>query len=151
MKSKIIRYLLIVGACLFIAYAWYRGYIPIADGPYKARLRNALNLTILPSSIAITAAGHESWTDYLLFIEISLKPQQLSDLLRGREFVRQELRRLDEVTETNYIEGYVGFTVAERWLWQDPFTASEHGTFGRFCEVSINATHDRVFIEYVVD
>jgi hypothetical protein len=88
MKSKLFRSLIAVGACLFIAYAWYRGYIPVADGPYKARLRHALNLSMLPSSVSITAAGHESWTDYLLFVEVSIEPEQLPELLRGRDFVQ---------------------------------------------------------------
>lgn len=151
MKSKITRYLLAVGACLFMAYAWYHGYIPIADGPYKARLRRALNLPILPSGVSITAAGHESWTDYLLFIEVSIEPNQVPELLRGREFIRKELVRPDEVTETTYIEGYKGFTIAEHWRWIDPITVSGNGTFGRFCDVSVNAAHNRVFIEYVVE
>jgi hypothetical protein len=151
MKSKIIRCLLIVGICLSIPYAWYSGYISIADGPYKARLRRALNLSILPSSVSITAAGHESWTDYLLFVEISLEPKRLPELLQGRGFVRQELRHTDERTETNYIEGYVGFTIAEHWRWQDPSTVSEPNAVGRFCEVYVNAANDRAFIEYVVD
>jgi hypothetical protein len=151
MKSKLIRCLLAIGACLFMAYAWHQGYIPIADGPYKARLRHALNLPILPSSVSITAAGHESWTDYLLFVEVSIQPEKLPQLLRGREFVRQELLRPDEVTETTYIEGYQGFTIAEHWLWRDPATASEHDTFSCYCEVWLNATHDRAFVCYVAE
>jgi hypothetical protein len=151
MKSKVMRYLLAVSVCLFMAYAWCRGFIPIADGPYKARLRHALNLPILPSSVSITATGHESWTDYLLFVEVSIEPKRLPELLRGRDFVRQELRRPDEVTETSYIQGYKGFSIAEHWRWQDPSTASEHDTFGRYCDVWVNAAHDRVFIEYVAD
>ncbi|MFN7564749.1 MAG: hypothetical protein ACK5TH_23445 [Prosthecobacter sp.] len=86
MKSKIIRYLLVLTACLLLPYAWYQGFIPVADGPYKARLRHALNLSILPSSVSITAAGHESWTDYLLFVEVSMEPEQLPELLRGARF-----------------------------------------------------------------
>ena len=143
MKSKMIRYLLVAGACLFMPYAWYRGYIPIADGPYKARLRHALNLPILPSSASITAAGYESWTDYLLFVEVSIEPKQVPELMRGRAFTRQELVRPGEVTETNYIEGYMGFTIAEHWRWT--------GSFSCFCDVSVNAAQDRVFIEYVVE
>ncbi len=91
MKSKLLRYLLAFGAFLFMGYAWYQGYIPIADGPYKARLRHALNLSILLSCVSITAAGHESWTDDLLFVEVSIEPKQVPELLRGREFTRQEL------------------------------------------------------------
>ncbi len=55
------------------------------------------------------------------------------------------------MTETTYIEGYKGFTIAEQWRWIDPSTVSENGTFGRFCDVSVNAAHDRLFIEYVID
>lgn len=134
-----------------MAYAWYHGYIPIADGPYKARLRRALNLPILPGSVSITAAGHESWTDYLLFVEVSIEPKQVPELLRGREFTRQDLVRPGVVTETTYIEGYKGFTIAEHWRWIDPTTVSENGTFGRFCDVCVNAAHDRAFIEYTAD
>jgi hypothetical protein len=151
MKFKLTCCLLVVGACLFIAYAWYQGFIPIADGPCKARLRHALNLPILPSSVSITAAGHESWTDYLLFVEVSIQPEKLPQLLLGREFVRQELLRPDEVTETTYIEGYKGFTIAEHWLWRDPATASEHDTFNCYCEVWLNAAHDRAFVCYVAE
>lgn len=151
MKLKIIRYLFAFGTCLFMGSAWYQGYIPIADGPYKARLRRALNLSILPSSVSITAAGHESWTDYLLFVEVSIEPEQVPELLRGREFTRQELVRPDEVTETTYIEGYKGFTITEHWRWLDPSTVSASGTFGRFCDARVNAAHDRVFIEYVIE
>lgn len=151
MKSKMIRYLLVAGACLFIAYAWYSGYIPIADGPYKARLRRALNLPILPSSVSITAAGHESWTDYLLFVEVRIEPKQVPELLLGREFTTKELVRPDEVTETTYIEGYKGFTIAEHWLWRDPATASECDTFSCYCEVWLNAAHDRAFVCYVAE
>lgn len=151
MKSKTTRCMLVVVACLLMAYAWYDGFIPIADGPYKARLRHALNLSTLPGSVSITAAGHDSWTDYLLFVEVSLKPEKLPDLLRGREFVRQELLRPDEVTETSYIEGYKGFTIAEHWLWRDPATASEHDTFGCYCEVWLNAARDRAFVCYVAE
>ena len=151
MKSKITRYLLAVGACLFMAYAWYHGYIPIADGPYKARLRRALNLPILPGSVSIPAAGHESWTDYLLFIEVSIEPNQVPELLRGREFIRKELVRPDEVTETTYIEGYKGFTIAEHWHWEDQPPPSQNIDIGCWCNVWMNAAHDRVFIEYVAD
>lgn len=151
MTSKLKRYLLLAGACLFIAYAWYQGFIPIADGPYKARLRHALNLPILPSSVSITAAGHESWTDYLLFVEVSIQPEKLPQLLRGREFVRQELLRPDEVTETTYIEGYKGFTVAEHWLWRARPTGSKDEWVGCWCEVWVNAARDRAFIEYAAD
>lgn len=151
MKSKVIRYLLVVGACLFMAYAWYYGFIPIADGPYKARLRHALNLPILPGSVSITAAGHESWTDYLLFIEVSLEPQKLPELLRGRDFVRQELLRPNDVTETTYIEGYVGFTIAEHWHWQDRPQKIANGDLGSSCSIWFNAAHDRAFIEYMAD
>lgn len=151
MKSKIIRYLLGLGACLFLGWAWYHGFVPVADGPYKARLRHALNLSMLPGSVAITAAGHESWTDYLLFVEVSMEPQQLPELLRGRNFVRQELLRPDDVTETSYINGYVGFKIAEHWLWKDPATASDQGVDPCFCEVWFNAARDRALIHYAAD
>ena len=151
MKFKLTRCLLVVGTCLFIAYAWYQGFIPIADGPYKARLRHALNLPILPSSVSITAAGHESWTDYLLFVEVSISPEQVKELLHGRDFVEQKLRRPDQVTETTYIEGYKGFTVAEHWLWQARPTGSKEGGIGCWCEVWVNAARDRAFIEYAAD
>jgi hypothetical protein len=151
MTSKLKRYLLLAGASLFIAYAWYQGFIPIADGPYKARLRHALNLSILPNSVSITAAGHESWTDYLLFVEVSIKPEQVKELLRGREFYEQEVRRPDELTETTYIEGYKGFSIAEHWLWQERPLGSKGGSIGRWCEVWVNAARDRAFIEYAAD
>ncbi len=151
MTSKLKRYLLLAGACLFIAYAWYQGFIPIADGPYKARLRHALNLSILPSSVSITAAGHESWTDYLLFVEVSISPEQVKELLHGRDFIEQTLWRPDQVTETTYIEGYKGFSIAEHWLWQERPLGSKEGGIGRWCEVWVNAARDRAFIEYAAD
>jgi hypothetical protein len=151
MISKLFRYLLVLTACLLLPYAWYQGFIPVADGPHKARLRHALNLAILPNSVSITAADHESWTDYLLFVEVSMEPEQLPELLRGRDFVRQELSQAETVTQASYIDGYVGFKIAEHWLWKDPATASAQGGDPCFCEVWFNAARDRAFIGYVAD
>jgi hypothetical protein len=110
-----------------------------------------LNLAILPNSVSITAADHESWTDYLLFVEVSMEPEQLPELLRGRDFVRQELSQAETVTQASYIDGYVGFKIAEHWLWKDPATASAQGGDPCFCEVWLNAARDRAFIGYVAD
>jgi len=69
----------------------------------------------------------------------------------GRDFVRQELLRPDDVTETSYIDGYAGFKIAEHWLWKDTSTASAQGSDPCFCEVWFNAARNRAFIGYVAD
>ena len=126
MKSRKFPYCIVGGAlCVtaFICCAWYYGFVPVADGPDRARLRHALNLTLLPASVSITAAGHESWTDYIFEAEIRLNPDQATDLMRGRAFRKQGSFLAGGVTAAVRISGYTGFEIDEHWSWEDRSSA----------------------------
>lgn len=134
-----------------MGYAWYRGFVPVADGPDRARLRFALNLPLLPRGVSISAAGYESWTDYIFEAEVSLHPEQVASLMRGRTFRQQELIRPNDLTDAARIDGYTGFAIAEHWSWEDRSTALRPGDMGSACDIWWNAAHNRAFVRYTAD
>ncbi len=135
----------------FMGYAWYHGLVPVADGPDRAHLRHALNLSLLPTGVSTTAAGHESWTDYIFEAEITIPPEQITGLLAGRKFAREEIIEGRQTTDSTRIDGYTGFTLAEHWSWADRSTVTRPGDYGSACQIWINSAHDRVFIRYTAD
>ncbi len=134
-----------------MGYAWYHGFVPVANGPDRARLRHALNLSLLPSGVSITAAGHESWTDYIFEAEVTIPPEQITGLLAGRKFGREEIVEGRQTTDAARIDGYKGFTFAEHWSWGDRSGVARPGDYGSACAVWINAAHDRAFVRYTAD
>ncbi|MBX7212046.1 MAG: hypothetical protein K1X78_27315 [Verrucomicrobiaceae bacterium] len=154
MKSKKFRYLRVCGALFvtaFMGYAWYHGFVPVADGPDRARLRHALNLPLLPTGVSITAAGHESWTDYVFQAEITVPSEKITELLAGRKFGREEIVEGHQKTYAARIDGYNGFTFAEHWSWADRSGVTGHGVYGTDCDVWINSARDRAFVRYSAD
>ena len=79
----------------------------------KDGLRHALNLEGLPSSVRIKGFGGESWTDYLFEADIRIDPEEIPELLKGREFSGPQLSR--EEIDTNWITGFKSMVATERW------------------------------------
>ncbi|MGJ8655542.1 MAG: hypothetical protein ACSHX6_03750 [Akkermansiaceae bacterium] len=85
-KRKWLFRIFLLGLIILTPLAWYHGFIPVASGKTKAGLRHALQIKLLPSSMKINSSGSESWTDYILEADCTIKPEQFNSLIAGRKF-----------------------------------------------------------------
>ncbi len=143
---------LCMGLGLFLfGFTWYRGFIPICDAEDRARLRDSLNLWVLPSGTEIIRSGFDDNSNrfYAFDAEISIRPASAEQLLSGRPFGgRRETHPLTLIGCIRTIYPYRGFSATESYWWQHvpDFVDGEEPIVG--CCVYFNSTRDRAFVHY---
>ncbi len=147
-----IRFVCLCGSPLLLAFAWYLGFIPIAEGPARSGLRHALDIRMLPSSTTVISSGSDMWTDYIFHAEVTIEPGELQELLSGREFSHDPKHPfLGQNTHASLIDGYVGFPIHEYWTWSGEPMEPKLGDYGPRCDVYVDASGSRVLVNYGAD
>lgn len=148
MKNRRRSYRLVVAsaAVLLLSSISYLAFVVVTNSGPKAKLRHALDLKALPSSVEIVGHGGESWTDYLFVADLRVAPDQLPELLKGRDFVPCQQR--PGTTHESWIPDFQPLSVAEGWQWQ---TDDKDGSPFARCTIQTNTDRTRVLVRYVSD
>ncbi len=107
-----------------------------------SKLKHALNLKPLPSSVGVRKWGGESWTDYLYVAVITIDEEDYEELLKGRKFRRQHWH--EEVMEPSYISGFSPMRVDEQFSWSPRKSRAS-------CTVTFFEGYTQAYVEYMAD